>query len=157
MIPPSSVSGEFATRAGPAGPADLSHMALKRILGSRRIMSAVKIGDQENSLNEIRCCLVNSQVWFLAADLQRTGENDQRTPTSPTSYQPALPRRAALELLSNWRITSEHDAVAASTLRPAHQSLTPRVSEVFTGSAGNVRRIALPGGVEAKNGDCRSR
>ena len=78
MIPPSSLSGEFATRAGPDGPADISHGPTVW-LGNHRIMSAIQIGDPEDHLNEIRFYLVNFQVWFLTEDVQRNGENDRRS------------------------------------------------------------------------------
>ena len=64
MISPSSISGKFATRAGPEGPPALATEGIVSV-GRRRVMASIEIGDRTSPLDEIRFYLVNFQVWFL--------------------------------------------------------------------------------------------
>ena len=76
LIPPSSLSNDFATRIGPAG---LPHTPRDRtaLAGTRRIEDPVQIGDVDGLLDEIRFCLVNFQAWFLAEDITRVSGTDK--------------------------------------------------------------------------------
>lgn len=76
MIPPSSFSGEFATRAGPGGPPDIP--AGRVVSGGRsRVMTTIEFGDRTSPLDEIRFYFVNFQVWFLTEHVRRNGATDQ--------------------------------------------------------------------------------
>ena len=76
LIPPSSLSNDFATRIGPAG---LPHTPRDRtaLAGTRRIEDPVQIGDVDGLLGEIRFYLVNFQAWFLAEDITRVSGTDK--------------------------------------------------------------------------------
>lgn len=76
LIPPRSLADEFASRAGPDGPA-YTPPRQPNCAGASRIMNPVEIGDRASPLDEIRFYLVNFQVFFLTDDILRDGEKDE--------------------------------------------------------------------------------
>ena len=76
MVPPSSFSREFATRAGSGGPPEIP-VGAAASGGRRRVMTPIEIGNRKGSLDEIRFYFVNFQVWFLTENVRRNGETDR--------------------------------------------------------------------------------
>ena len=77
LVPPLSLSGEFATRAGSDSPPDVSVGPVAGA-GTCRITGPIEIGERASCLDEIRFYLVNFQVWFLTDDIGRNEQKDQR-------------------------------------------------------------------------------
>ena len=163
FIPPSSLSKDFATRAGPSGLPEAFRGHVARI-GRRRIMTPVQIGDSESLVDEIRFYLVNFQVWFLTEDIERPENTDQRSgirlrvndwrfdierrPEFSNSMN-HIEENAGYAITHNCRLWREATAGgrAAFSLRqaePVLESLTLYVSFVRGGMVG----MALPVGYE---------
>ena len=76
FVPPTSLSGEFATRAGHDGPPPVS-VRPSIAGGTRRLESPIDIGRRSGLLDEVRFYLVNFQICFLIDAVSRNGKADR--------------------------------------------------------------------------------
>ena len=102
LVPPSTLSNEFASRVGPTGlPQNLPRPVVA--VGTRRIEGANWIGDVDTLLDEVRFYLVNFQVWFLTENITRGSVVD---------------RDAGMTLRANgWRIDVERRQEFSDAMR----------------------------------------
>ena len=167
LIPPSSLSNDFATRIWPAG---LPHTPRDRtaLAGTRRIEDPVQIGDVDGLLDEIRFYLVNFQAWFLAEDITRVSGTDKGAGMrlGVDDWRIAIERRREFTqamshmednrgyaITHNCRLWREHDTeFTAREAEPVLEALTLYLSLVRGGMVG----IALPVGWDTQQG-CTSR
>ena len=166
LVPPSSLSDGFATRAGPDGPAYAVSRQPQRVGGCSRIMSLVEIGDSSIPLDEIRFYLVNFQLFFLTDDILRNGKKDEYAGIrlQVKNWRVAIERRADIFDVTNhlefqrgygithhcclWREGEDGspDSFSFDDAKPVLEAVTLYASFVRGGMVG----LALPVGYKDK-------